>query len=238
MCVEGLEGLKLNISNRESRLWHYLRLGSGMHCPLYSSCLERLGDSWCPEDGIKLNQRLIDYDENSYENCVCAEGKASCSILKMVEMLANQFINKGEVHCPPVPVELVSLADEQHPIEIRSLPLKAYHGAVWGLGDKWIIQLKQSDTSSSKRFTTFHEVFHIISHRKTHGGKGLFAMGSPARGGVFSDVLADYFAACILMPRKWITERWMETHDFEKIARTFDVPISSLRARVRLIGLV
>ncbi|GAH98296.1 unnamed protein product [marine sediment metagenome] len=64
--------------------------------------------------------KLRDYDS--------IEGVTSCRIFELVEMLTQKYIKKRKVYYPPVPTELVSLADEQHPIEVRLVPLTAYQG--------------------------------------------------------------------------------------------------------------
>jgi Zn-dependent peptidase ImmA (M78 family) len=149
-------------------------------------------------------------------------------------MLAQQYDSIKKVCRPPVPAELVSLADQQHPIEIRLVPLMAYHGAIWRLRDRWIIQLNENDEPSTRKFTLFHEVFHILAHRKA---TPVFRKGA-LQAGRFNELLAEHFATCILMPRKWVSEKWVEENDLSKIAETFGVPKSVACVRVRLLNLI
>ena len=155
-------------------------------------------------------------------------------MFKVVEMLAQKCLKRGGVSYPPVPTELLSLTDEQWTIETRLLPLKAYHGAIWRLREGWIVQLKDSDTSASKRFTLFHEIFHILAHCRT---VPVFRKRGSAQGS-FNELLADYFAICILMPRKWVKEKWAEVDDLDRMSEIFDVPKSAMCIRLREMGLV
>ena len=151
-----------------------------------------------------------------------------------MERLAETYIKMGNVRCPPVSTGLVMLFDQQHTVEIRQLPLKAYHGAIWYQKNGWIIQVKNSDAAPTMRFTVFHEAFHILAHCRT----------SPVfrkRGsiiGSFNEFLADHFALCTLMPREWVAERWTEVRDLDRMAEIFDVPKSAMCIRLRQLGLI
>jgi Zn-dependent peptidase ImmA (M78 family) len=56
--------------------------------------------------------------------------------------------------------------------------------------------------------------------------------------GSFNELLADYFASCILMPREWVKEKWEEIKDLDRMAETFAVPKSFMYMRLRQLGLV
>ena len=36
--------------------------------------------------------------------------------------------------------------------------------------------------------------------------------------GSFNELLADYFATCILMPKEWVTEKWVEVKDLDRVS--------------------
>ena len=152
----------------------------------------------------------------------------------MVEMLAQKLLKKGGVYCPPVPTKLIRLVDEQRPVEVRLVPLKAHHGAIWRLREGWIIQLKDDATPASKRFTLFHECFHILAHHRT---TPVFRKRGAIQGS-FNELLADYFAIYILLPREWVKEKWAEVKDLDRMAKIFDVPKPAMCIRLRDMGLV
>jgi hypothetical protein len=151
-----------------------------------------------------------------------------------VEIMAQKYLKMGEIHCPPVPTGIVSLADEERPIEIHTLPLKAYHGAIWRLREGWVVQLRGGDTPAGKRFALFHEAFHILAHC---GGTPVFKKRGLEQGS-FNELLADYFAIYILMPREWVREKWTEVKDLNRMAKIFDVPKPAMFIRLRQLGLI
>ncbi len=219
----------------ESELWSYVCSGDGVHCPFYSHCHMRLGGKWCPDDNREHIERLLDDEQCNLSDCDFIECGACGGIFKMVEMVSQKYLEKGRVHCPPVPTELISLADEQHPIEVHLLPLKVYHGAIWRLREGWIIQLNKNDTSARKRFTLFHEAFHILAH--CSNTTPVFRKRIGTRGS-FNELLADGFAAYLLMPEEWVMEKWAEVQDLDRMAEIFDVPKPTMCIKLKRLGLI
>jgi len=218
----------------ESELWSYIGSSDGTHCPLYSHCHIRKKGDWCPDDNRKRLDNLVDCKRFNLSDYDFVECGACGRIFKVVEKLAQRYLKKGGVRCPPVPTELFSLADKQHTIEARLLPLKVYHGAIWRLREGWIIQLKDDDKPATKRFTLFHEAFHILAHCYT---SPVFRKRGMKEGS-FNELLADYFAMCTLMPGKWVIEKWAEVKDLGRMAEIFDVPKSAMCIRLKRLGLI
>jgi len=235
---EGLEAMRSKIPKWETELWSYISCGNGMSCPLYNHCRIRERGGCCPSDEREHLNQLLDetqYNPHSFDfirsECGCG---GPGRVFQLVEMLAQQCLKLGKAHYPPVPTGLVKIFDQQHTIEIRQLPLKAYHGAIWRWKDRWVIQLKEGDSSATKRFTLFHEAFHILAHRRT---TPVFSkVGSMV--GRFNELLADEFATCILMPRECIEENWVKVRDLDRMAEIFDVPKSAICLRLRQLGLI
>lgn len=223
----------------ESELWSYISSGDGMRCRLYSQCPARRGNSFCAEDNREELRRLFDsdhqFDPGDY-GFIKFQGGVTYRLAILIERLAQRQLKKGKIRYPPVPAELIMLADGQYPIEVRFLSLKACHAATWRLGDRWVIQLESKCSSARNRFNLFHEAFHILAHcnsvdRPVFNRRG-FKQGS------FNELLADYFAICILMPREWVKEKWAEFGDRDKMALAFEVPPSAMWFRLRELGLV
>ncbi len=211
-----------------------------MHCPLYSHCPVRRSGKWCPDDNRERIAKLLEYgqrslsDLDSFECRDCVKGEF-LEIVKLVERLALEYLKKGNVRCPPVPTELHSLAGDHLPVEVRQVLLKAYHGATWCLKDAWVIQIKSDDPPDMKRFTLFHETFHILARRKvTPVFKGRRGMKEAP----FNELLANFFAACTLMPAAWVREKWHEIQDLNQMAEIFDVPQSAMGIRLKGLDLI
>ena len=220
----------------ESALWSYVSSGDGMHCPVYDNCRARRLGSHCADDNRDKLSRLIDSDSPSdADGCDYIE-PGSGVIFPFVEKLAQRQLEKGGICCPPVPTKLISLADEYHPIEVHRLPLKACHAAVWHLRGKWVIQLEDGGTLTKDRFNLFHEAFHILAHCNCQATPVFSKRG--IRQGSFNELLADYFAICILMPREWVKERWLEAQNLNRMAGIFDVSVSIMWFRLRQLALI
>ena len=220
----------------ESELWSYVGSGDGSHCPAYDHCQLRQQGGWCVDDNKERLSHLIEAKQSGSASCDFIDSGTSCRITQMVEMLAQKYLKEGGIHCPPVSTGLLSLADKQHTIETRLLPLKVYHGAIWFLMEEWVIQLKDDAAPASKRFTLFHEAFHILAHCGTCGTAPAFSKRGSLQGS-FNELLADYFAVCILMPREWVKEKWAEVKDLDKMTEIFDVPKSAMCIRLKRLGL-
>ncbi len=237
MSVKGKKGTKeRKVPEWESELWDYLSSGEGGRCPIYSHCQNRLSGGWCPSDNLGYIGQLLDDKQFAIRKYDFMGESRECSgIFQLVERLAQKYLRIAGVYCPPVPTEIISLADEQHPIEVRLMPLKIHHGAIWYLKGSWIIQLNEKDSSSRRRFSLFHEAFHILAHRRAttpvfkKSGCGV---------GSFNELLADYFAGYILMPRGWVSKKWAVGEDLDGMAKIFDVPKPLMWLRLREMGLV
>jgi len=213
----------------ESELWSYLSKGDGVHCPVYDLCKLRLKGIWClsdHEDYYDERNKFIDNDDPDldYSKSIDFEPHScprSGKIFQLVSRLANMYQVQSGIDRLPVPDNLITHAYDSLPIEVRYVPLKAYHGAVWRLNDSWLVHLNSNDTPSRQRFTLYHEIFHILAHCKAIP---VFKKTSFSHKGTFNELLADHFAAIILLPEKWVKEKWTEVKDISQMATIFDVP--------------
>jgi len=226
------------IPDWEAELWGYLSSGDGMRCPAYSDCQGRLRGNWCPSDNIdNLNRLLDDNKFNISTRYPALKGMRSeecCRIFKLIGMLIDSYLKDAGVQHPPIPTDIISLADENHPIEVHRLPLKANHGAIWQLSDRWIIQIKKDDPPARQRFTLFHEVFHILAHRD---GTPVFKKKG-IKEGYFNELLADYFAGRMLAPVELVKEKWPEVNDINRMAEIFQVPTAVMGLGLWTLGLI
>jgi len=87
---------------------------------------------------------------------------------------------------------------------------------------------------AGKRFTLFHEAFHIIAHDKA---TPVFRSRGCKRG-AFNELLAEYFAANILMPTDWVREWWAEVRDINRMAEIFDVPKTAMWIKLKFLKLI
>jgi len=233
--------MEKGIPSWESELWSYMSTGDGEHCPIYDHCRVRQRGGWCLSDkkeGLDIMSRFIDDDGfalNSHES-ISFDFRCAMAgrLFRLAGMLADTYLKRAKVQGPPVPEDIISLADDNRPIEVRLLPLKAHHGAIWRLSDSWVIQLKNDDTPARQRFTLFHEVFHILAYCRA---SPVFRKAG-VREGSFNEALADHFAGHILVPRKWVKEKWAEVKDLNQMAEIFEVPNTVMWLGLRRMNLI
>jgi len=225
----------------ENELWSYLSSGDGIHCPVYESCKLRLQGIWCISDNLdyyKARNELLDDDDLAEPSGIgpklnsCPE---SGRIFQLVTMLATRYQVEAGIDRLPVPTDLITQTGNNLPIEVRQVPLKAYHGAVWRLSDCWMVHLNSNDTPDKRRFTLYHEIFHILAHCKA---TPVFKKISCSREGSFNELLADHFAAVILLPEKWVKEKWTDVKDVSQMAAIFEVPKSVMYLGLRGMHLI
>jgi predicted transcriptional regulator len=206
-----------------------------MHCPQFSSCTIRLRGDYCPNtDKDRFNQ-LINSDGHFFPDNFNQVKICSGEVMQHVERLAEHRFGRDRANELPVPTNLIALASEEHPIEVRTLDLRACYAAIWDMPDGWVIQISDSISPPRKRFTLFHEAFHIIAHNRCQ--KPIFKQ----RGGnqaSFNELLADYFAMCVLMPKEQVREQWLEMRDVDRMSIAFDVPKSTMWLRLKELDLI
>ncbi len=217
----------------ESLLSVILAEGKGCYCPHRDTC-GYADNAWCRHitregNGIKI----LEYKDLNIAHCVYRERPGCCWVLAAVEKLAAEYLTTGQVHCPSVASDLITLFDGSRKIEVQLVPLKAHHGAVWLTGEGWVIQLNARESHRVRRHTVFHEAFHIACRNASPAFKRLDLKNRP-----FRELLADHFATCFLMPKKWVEERWPAVQNVRKMADIFDVSVSPMRQRLRQLGLL
>ena len=226
----------------ESELWSLISSGDGEHCPLYDECQIRRQGGQCLDDSKEYfhnintlmdNDKFVlsDPESGKPEFIRCARAGR---IFQLVGKLAEKYLKMGKVYSPPVPEMLIALCDKNHPIEIREVPLKVYHGAIWRLKESWIVHLNGNDTPARRRFSLFHEAFHILAHSKA---TPVFRKVGVKKGS-FNELLADHFAGCVLMPQEWAKEKWAEVQDLNKMAEIFQIPKPVVWFGLNSMGLV
>lgn len=222
----------------EARLWSQVGIGAGNRCPIYSNCQSRQQGGRCIVD---IGNQIKEIFDRDYFNPKKLEyslggGVVQGAFYQALERLANDCLRRGDVHSPPVPTELVFLADEENDVKIRMVSLKTLSGALWWQKGHWMIYLNSSDSPYRQRFTLFHEVFHILAHCRTtqcpvFRGRGIDR-------GYFNELLADCFATHTLIPEEWLKAEWEEGRDLDHLAATFAVPRSVMWFRLKVLGLI
>jgi len=215
-----------------SLLGVFLTEGRHCQCRAEDSC-SRAGSEWCyrlveKDSSIRISKRELP----NTRMCLYGDRPRCCWVLATVETLAEEYLARFGVLGPPVPSELIDVFDGGRKVEVRLVPLKALHGAIWFLGKEWVIQLNARESRCVRRYTMFHEAFHIVYRIACLAFKETKLTSTP-----FNEVLADHFARCFLMRKDWVEEYWPRVQDPRVMADIFDVPLSQMRRRLNELGL-
>ena len=220
----------------EAELWSYISRGDGVCCPLHGDCRFKQQAGQCLSEHKERVNQLLDDSYFDYNNNAFLGFVTPCKILELVERLAQKYLKMGDINSPPVPAVLIALFDNRRTVEVREVPLRVYHGAIWYLRDSWVVHLNADETSAKKRFTLFHEAFHILAHCGARASPVFRRRGADT--GSFNELLAEHFSSCLLMPRNLVEENWAQLQDVGKTAEIFDVPQPAVRIRLKLLGLI
>lgn len=206
-----------------------------MHCPLADACPGRQSGNTCTDVNRDQLSLLIASDDQCHLDACDCPRLCGGGVLPFVQKLAEEHLRRGNATRMPVSTDLICLADEGHPIEVRTLDLKACQAAIWRVDDGWVIQIAETATPPRHRVSLFHEAFHIMAHTRSDSTP-LFSKRGTTQGS-FNELLADYFAICVLMPRPWVRKEWVKLGDLDRMAQTFDVPGSTMCLSLKELGL-
>jgi Zn-dependent peptidase ImmA (M78 family) len=103
-----------------------------------------------------------------------------------------------------------------------------------------VIGINSKRDLQTKRFIIAHEIGHYILHYETEESGGMYAHRENRKGKDKKENEADFFAACLLMPKKSFKERYDELKrkdvkksDIELLLQNyFNVPKESVERRI------
>lgn len=153
--------------------------------------------------------------------------------LQRAELQASRLLSLHQITAPAVPIEVVT---EQPRIRIvQSYDLPVSGSAHWD-GRYWVVTLNAAEYDLRQRFSTLHEYKHIIDHPTRHLIQG--DPRSKLSAEQMAEKVADYFAACVLMPKAWVKSAFCsETQSIEKLAGKFRVSPKAMSYRLSQLGL-
>jgi hypothetical protein len=127
----------------------------------------------------------------------------------------------------PVNLDLLTELPRVQLVRDGNLPELVAGSSHW-TGTHWLICLNKANPERRQRFTAFHELHHVIEHpfrRFLSNGQ--------------AEVIADHFAACVLMPRREVKRAWCSgTQHVAELADVFEVSEQAMQVRLVKLGLV
>jgi predicted transcriptional regulator len=151
---------------------------------------------------------------------------------RIAELQANRLLEHLDVQTKAVPSEIVTDLPRIRVERERGLPVSG--SAHWN-GRYWIITVSADEHRLRQRFSLMHEFKHIVDHTTKdylyRDRPGMTAHEQAER-------VADYFAACLLMPKRVVKRLWGERHqDILRLSETLQVSPAALRYRLDQLGL-
>lgn len=152
--------------------------------------------------------------------------------LSITERQALRLLELTGVTTAPVPERVVG---ELPRVQVLRSGRIGHSGAsAWEQG-RWRVVLNANDSRLRQRFSLFHELKHIIDHpfaRQLYGGIDEHERDD------WIELVCDYFAGCVLMPRPWLKSAWTGGNQrLSTLARQFDVSQAAMHTRLHQTGL-
>jgi Zn-dependent peptidase ImmA (M78 family) len=152
--------------------------------------------------------------------------------LRVAELQANRLLEHFEIETAVVPEEIVSELPRIRVVRELGLPMSG--SAHWD-GRFWLIALNADEPPSRQRFSLVHEFKHVLDHTTK---QWLYRDRPFQTTREQAERVADYFAACLLMPKRVVKRLWYEgPQDIERLAEKLQVSPAAARYRLDQLGL-
>jgi Zn-dependent peptidase ImmA (M78 family) len=153
-------------------------------------------------------------------------------VLNVAELQANHLLRQLQIESSAVPTEIISDLPRIRVIREEGMPVSG--SAHWN-GRYWIIAVDADESSARQRFSVMHEFKHVLDHTTKHF---LYYNRPFQTADEQAERVADYFAACLLMPKKVVKSLWYSGHqDITALAAKLQVSVPALRYRLDYLGL-
>jgi Zn-dependent peptidase ImmA (M78 family) len=141
-----------------------------------------------------------------------------------VEQDANEILSTAGIFAPSVPITTIKKILIDVTINTVAFSNEAL-GFSYPDNGMWRILINPDQSPTAQRFTAFHEFYHMLQ------GKPGYCRDTEE--GSFEESKANYFAACVLMPARWVRRYWDRCHNIATLARIFDVSQSAMEVRLK-----
>jgi len=152
--------------------------------------------------------------------------------LSIAERQAMKLLELTSVSAPPVPERIVA---ELPKVQVTRSKAMLHSGmSAWEHG-RWKVVLNSNDSRLRQRFSLVHELKHIVDHPFV---RQLYGAVDPHEREDWIELVCDYFAGCVLMPRPWLKRAWTTgSQRLSNLAYRFDVSQAAMQTRLHQTGL-
>lgn len=151
----------------------------------------------------------------------------------VAEKQAHKLLSLMNIQEPPFPEQAIEYLPR---VEVRYVKARRLAGAISWRGGKWRIVVNSGDTWGRQRFSLCHELKHLVDHPMR---SALYKDTRYGSAEASAEKAADYFAACLLMPKSWVRRVYYDEgfHDPRVVAKQFKVSAAAMRYRFDQLGL-
>jgi Zn-dependent peptidase ImmA (M78 family) len=152
--------------------------------------------------------------------------------LRIAELQANRLLEHFQIQTTAVPEEIVSELPRIRVVREQGLAMSG--SAHWD-GRFWLIAVSADEHPLRQRFSLMHEFKHVIDHTT----KDWLYHDRPFQtSGEQAERVADYFAACLLMPKRVVKRLWFEgPQNVDRLVESLQVSLAAVRYRLDQLGL-
>ncbi|HZQ64454.1 MAG TPA: ImmA/IrrE family metallo-endopeptidase [Gaiellaceae bacterium] len=152
--------------------------------------------------------------------------------LNVAELQANRLLRHFRIESATVPEEIVSELPRIRVVRDDGLPVS---GAAYWNGRYWIITVNADEPLFRQRFSLMHEFKHVLDHTSKHF---LYHDRPFQTAAEQAERVADYFAACLLMPKMMVKRLWYQgNQNIVALAEKLQVSPAAMRYRLDQLGL-
>jgi Zn-dependent peptidase ImmA (M78 family) len=182
----------------------------------------REGSASAPEQSVLAMLRAL------VPNRALSAGEA----FRIAELQANHLLHHFEIETSAVPEEIISELPRIRVIREDGLPVS---GAAHWNGRYWVITVSADEPVFRQRFSVMHEFKHVLDHTT----KQFLYHDRPFQtADDQAERVADYFAACLLMPKRVVKRLWCQgNQNILELAKMLFVSTRALRYRLDQLGL-
>jgi predicted transcriptional regulator len=148
-----------------------------------------------------------------------------------VELQANRFrelTGHSEAELPEAVIAALPRLLITREFDLPASGLSQWHNG------RWIVALNANEPEVRQHFSLAHELFHIINHTTRQwlhpGNDDISAYDQ-------GEHLADYFAGCLLMPKRHVKSLHGWGLKPDELAEAFDVSLRAMNVRLQQLGL-
>jgi Zn-dependent peptidase ImmA (M78 family) len=153
--------------------------------------------------------------------------------LRIAELQANRLLHHFDIETIAVPEEIVSELPRVRVVREIGLPVS---GAAHWNGRYWVITLNADEPAFRQRFSLMHEFKHVLDHTTRDF---LYHDRAFQTAEQQAERVADYFAACVLMPKRVVKRLWCQgNQNLLELANMLFVSTRALRFRLDQLGLI